>query len=423
MRSLVVIFSVVALSWAATVSQAATFADLEMLVARQDFIAADRVAAELDKEQNDGFFSVYVEATRQISIGNCLAATSFLETLAVVRPGFMPSHQLLYLCDMERQDHAAAAQRLDVMLALLPDGDARDVVLTLRHSLSTAGGPVFSLHGDIIPSTNANRQTAATNLNGMVIPEANRATSGVTLRGGATMSFGLFNAGNMAISGLVRGELDYSTATKSLSPRISFEVPVSFLRGAITYGFAPLAGVDFDSQGLDRLRIGSRGFATWQIGSGSTLNLDALAYLAWHPAKSYLDGTYIEASIAHSYVLTPDLMVTNRLGTAIDLPGDVTGHRLTADFMTRLDYMPQSGLVLGASATLGVRLHNKPPPLSLGPNQVDIFALGRAEIGHQAMALGPLIPMLYYQYSKQASDNVFYDYESHDVGIRLRARL
>ncbi|KKB09951.1 surface lipoprotein assembly modifier [Devosia chinhatensis] len=423
MRLKRILLAIVALLWATMATYAASFAELEAHIAGGDFVSAEQAALRLDTAEAGDFFVVYVEATRRIAGGDCLSATPLLETLAVIRPGFMSAHQLLYLCDIERGDESSAAQRLDVMLALLPEGDARDVVLTLRRTLAVAAGPVFSIYGDIIPSTNANRQTAATNLNGLVIPDANRATSGVTLRGGANVSFGLFNAGNMAVSMLVRGELDYSTVTRSFAPRMTFETPVSFQRGAVTYGFAPLFGADFDSVGLERLRIGVRGFAAWQVQPGSLLSLETTAYLARYPVKTYLDGTYLEASIAHAYVLTPELTVTNKLGGALDLPDDLKRHRLTAEIMTRLDYMGHNGLVLGASATLGTRLHNMPPPLSLGPNQVDVFAVGRAEIGHQALALGPFIPMLYYQYSKQVSDNVFYDYESQDIGIRLRARM
>ncbi len=57
------------------------------------------------------------------------------------------------------------------------------------------------------------------------------------------------------------------------------------------------------------------------------------------------------------------------------------------------------------------------------PNQLDLYAGARLELANRNVVIGPFMPVLYYGYRVQASNNVFYAYDAHDVGITLRARF
>jgi hypothetical protein len=61
--------------------------------------------------------------------------------------------------------------------------------------------------------------------------------------------------------------------------------------------------------------------------------------------------------------------------------------------------------------------------MSVGPNQTDTFVRARADIAHQNFVVGPFMPAVYYQFQTQWSDNVFYQFTSHDIGVTLRARI
>jgi hypothetical protein len=77
-------------------------------------------------------------------------------------------------------------------------------------------------------------------------------------------------------------------------------------------------------------------------------------------------------------------------------------------------------LLLGVEGTMGQRWHWRPAPFQLD-DQVDRFATGRIEASHRDITFGALMPSIYYEYTNSWSDNVFYDYESHDIGLTLRA--
>ena len=403
---------------------AATFADLDRAVVDGDFDRAGVIARQLDAEDKNGdFYAVYVTATRDISEGNCAQATLVLEALALVRPGFLPAHQLLYLCDLDLKREEAAAQRLDAMLAILPPGPQHDAVRTMRRQVALSNGPVFDIYGDIVPSSNANRQTVATDLQGLTIPKDNRGTTGINAKVGGTATFGLFTAGNLAASIVGRAQVDYSSVGNAWGPYFALEVPVTATVGDIFAGIAPLVGVKFDSQGVYQFRTGARAFGVAHLSGSSSIAADVLAYVGKHPTQTFLDGTFVEAGLSHTYMLTPELVLTNRLGTNLDLTDDPKRTRASLEWTSRLDYYSSAGLVLSGSGTIGGRWHSSPPPLSIGENQSDTFVSARGEVAHQALTLGPFMPALYYQATRQFSNNVFYQYESHDVGVTLRAKL
>lgn len=405
-------------------SFAASLDDLNAAAARRDWKAAEALAAALDRADGQGdFYAGFVQAQELIDSNDCADAVALLGALSVARPLFLPAHELAYLCRRSAGDHRQAAAELDRMLAVLPPGAQRDLVEQLREIEELDQGPSFDVYGDVMPTSNVERQTAATSFSGFTITEGSRGHAGVVAKGGVAMTYRLYAASGFHLAAVIRPELQYVT-TGLLAPSLTLELPATFTPQA---GFGivvtPFAEAGFSGTTHDLSQAGAKASAAWQATDRLSVGLAGSAAWAQYALEPYRDGIDLNGTLSVSYAFDPQTLLSGSLNADGLYAWDATQRTLALYAVGRIDHIMPDGLVIGAQAYGGRRWHSAPPPLSSGPDQTDEFVSGRIELGSRRLSFGAFRPTLYYQYTRQWSDNVFYQYDSHDVGLTLKAQF
>jgi hypothetical protein len=403
---------------------AASLDDLNAATARRDWQSAETIAAALDRADAQGdFYAGFVRAQELIDRNDCTDAVVLLGALTLARPLFLPAHELAYLCHRFAGDHKRAAAELDRMLAVLPPGAQRDLVEQLRQIEELDRGPSFDIYGDVMPTSNVERQTAATTLSGFTIAEGSRGHAGVVAKGGVAMTYRLYATSGFHLAAVIRPELQYAT-TGLLAPSLTLELPMTFTPQA-NFGIVltPFTETGFSGTTHDLTQAGMRASASWQVTDRLSAGFSAGASWSHYALEPYRDGIDLNGAASVSYALDPQTLLSGSLNADDLYAWDATQRTLALYAVGRIDHIAQNGLVIGLQAYVGRRWHSAPPPLSSGPNQTDAFVSGRIELGSRRLSLGAFRPTLYYQYTRQWSDNVFYRYDSHDVGLTLKAQF
>jgi hypothetical protein len=408
-----------------TPSYSATFSDLQTLIEGQNWGDAEELARHLDQSEGHGdFFAAYVAATRAINEGQCVSAVAILDALTVSKPNFVPAYELAYVCYSSLGDEGSASHKLDQLLAVMPEGPQRQVVQQLKRNLEGEDGLVTDIYFDVAPSTNADRQTSATDLHGLPITDSSRGHAGAILRGGIGWSKTLYRSNSVTLAGGFKVDAEYLTVDGLLNPRLTAELPVSFGQLDNTKFLAtPFASAAFRGRALDYTSVGTRGVVSAAVTDAVSLGLSSSVYYLDYQERDYLDGLRLDNTLAVSWLLNPANLITLRGRVDLDVTKVQRHQTVDTAILARIDHSMVSGLLIGTEAELGRRFHSEAPPLSFGPDQTDTYFSVKVDLSHRAITMGPFMPSPYYKYTRQWSDNVFYEFESHDIGITLRAKL
>lgn len=416
-----------AVTWLAlpAAATATGFADVARALDDADWTKARQLATEADEAAQHGdFYAAYVQARSFGDQGNCGAAIEIYNALLEAQPYFLPAVEQSFICASQLGDETLAVRNLDRALAILPPGSQRDVIADLKQSILARGQVNFSGYLDVAPSSNANRQTYSETLGPLVISEEARAKNGVLFKAGLVAAKSVYYNADMAVTAVARAEFEYDTVREMLFPSLTAELPITLgARNELTTIFTPFVTAGFEDAEYSRLKAGVRVRSTLSIAENVQINASASLYESVYRFTPWRDGTTIETAIGSSWSVAPTtlLSVTTRVEHVATDQVDMA--RTMASIEGRVDHAFDEGLLLGASLELGQRWHNRPPPLSLGPNQQDNFYTVRVEGSHREFSVGPFMPTFYYEFTDQQSDNVFYEYDSHDFGVHLRARL
>jgi hypothetical protein len=294
----------------------------------------------------------------------------------------------------------------------------------MRQNEAGLGRPTISLYGDLMPSTNVDRQTSATSLGDWTILDPSRGHAGVVASGGVAIGQTLSRKGPLTIGATLRGDVSYSTANTTFWPGLTAELPVTFQAPFGIAGLiAPYVRVGFANTALNSREIGLRAVASYQF--SPTLNVAWSNRAAWSKFEkaSYRDGLQYDSEVTLTTLISPNTRLTGTAALDGEYTLDPDWRYLDFWASLRADQLFENGLAVGVTGTIGRRYHWTPPPLSSGPNQIDNYVSGRVELSHRSFTIGPFMPSLYYQYTAQTSDNVFYTYQAHDVGIGLKAKF
>jgi hypothetical protein len=406
-------------------ANAASTDPLSAAIATGDWIAADKLAVEQDARDRSGdFFRAYVKASQLTHEKRCAEARPLLVAMRITRPCFLPLYELSYVCDKSQGDRQAAIADLDALLGALPQGPQHDLVLQLRQNEASAGAPAVSFYGDIMPSTNVDRQTAATSIGNLTIVDESRGHAGVAATGGVAISQTLLERGPLSVAGAVRGEASYSTGNHLFEPGLIAELPVTFVApNRVTLVLAPYVAVGLAQTTFDNASAGARVVAGWDISATANIALSANLGLTRYQSTAYRNGIDLDTILSGSTLLGPNTRFSANLEADTDFTFDPDFRRFNLALTARVDHIFENGFVTAGELTLGRQYHSTPPPLSSGSNQRDTYFGARLELAHRAVTIGPFMPTLYYQFRRQVSDNPFYSYQSHDIGVTLQGRL
>ncbi|MDN5926402.1 MAG: hypothetical protein L0I29_04930, partial [Hyphomicrobiales bacterium] len=408
---------------------APSFEGVMRAVAAKNWKDATEQARALDSMRGtDDFLSLYVIAARLIAHKRCDKAVPVLNALMTVRPSFVPAHELAFICYRAAGNEKQADRHLTAIIAIMPEGPQRTLFEQARTTLRSRKGASFSVYVDVMPSSNVNRQTAADRLGALTITDDAKKSSGVMVRGGVSATRTFLYRDNFNISGVIRGELAMDTVDRLLRPALIAEMPVQFtgLQWANVL-FSPFAMVRFEEDKRDFTSVGARAVVVKPFANGMSLGLVESVARQEYPLEPYRDGWRLQSSATLSRPISARTRLTTTVALDYNDTDDARNRTLELSGLARIDHLTKSGFILAAQVAAGWRGHSEPPPLSRGPDQTDRFIAVRGEIGNRnfkiepVAGLGAFIPTLYYQYTRQWSDNVFYDYDSHDVGVLLRS--
>lgn len=415
-----------AVLWSMQVTAAAAVSPdtLSAAIVQSDWSTADQIARELDASDGGDFFSAYVKASQLIRSGRCGDAEPLLLLMRLTRPYFLPVYELSFVCHKSAGEEEAALGDLDALLAALPEGPQRDLVAQIRQNEASAGRPTVSVYGDVMPSTNVDRQTSAKSLGPLTITDASRGHAGLHAVGGVAISRLLLERDALSVTGVLKGELGYTTAGNLLEPRFIAEAPITFRAPRhVALVLSPTVSLGFQALRFESVSVGTQFVAGWDVTETKNIGLSTSLSYRHFQSSPYRDGIELDGILSGSTMLGPQTRLSASFEADLDYTFDKDFRTLDVSAGAHVDQILGNGLVLGAEVSIGRVFHSSPPPLSSGPNQTDSYVSARLEVSHRAFTIGPFMPAVYYQYRNQWSDNVFYTYQSHDIGVSLKAKL
>ena len=408
--------------------QAPSMGGLDDALVARDWARAESIAAALDAEAGQGdIMAAYAAAARHADAGQCVEAVTLADLVIEQIPFFVPPYLISYRCHRALGQSDAAQARLTALTGIIPEGPERDLVERLLQSERASGAPAFSGYVNVAPSSNVNRQTDASVIDGGLwgpgtIPEDARGQRGVMLEAGGSMAVQLRRGENVSVSGVLRADVQYSSVDEIIQPRLTAELPITFrLTETMQAVLAPYGAVEFAEDTHILTEGGVRGTISMPLGAQQRLALDLKLAGIDRPTRPERDGYVVDGAVSVSTGLAPNVNFTATGRGVYTHTADDSLSTLLLTAQGRFDVLFESGLLAGVEGTYGKRYHNRPAPFVLEENQIDTFVTGRVDVSHREITVGPLMPTLYYEYTNSWSDNVFYDYESHDIGISLRA--
>lgn len=411
-----------------TQAQEISLPSLDRALSAGDWAQADAIAAQLDAQVGQGdIMAAYAASVRHAENGQCADAVILADLVIEAVPFFVPPYLVAYRCHSELGRNDVAAARLNSLQAILPEGPERDLVAQLLQNEQSRGQPAFSGYFTAAPSTNVNRATSERTIDGGIwgpgtIPEDARSQRGVLFEFGGSVAVELARTEALTVSGVLRSDIRFSTADERFEPSFTAEVPVSFsMTDTARAVVAPYVTLGLEEDRLARIETGARGTFTLPITAQQRLAVNLKVAAIERPLFRERSGLLADGSVSLSSTLAPNMNLTTTARAIYHHTDDESFRTLEATFGTRLDTLLDGGLLLGVEGTIGQRWHSRPAPFQIEPDQVDRFVTGRIDASHRDITFGPLMPSIYYEYTNSWSDNVFYDYESHDIGLSLRA--
>lgn len=411
----------------ATTAAAASFNDIQYAIIESRWEDARQTAKALDGLDPAGeFLGLYVEAAYLMQSGRCDEASAIARTLIGVRPDFAPAQELVWLCSAQTADLSTAQSELEALLAIMPEGPQRTILEQMHLAHRAEDGPQFSAYVEAKPSTNTNRQTAATNVGPWVIAPESRGQGGAELTGGVSVAQQLYQSSSFDVLGVLKADLSWDSVRQLVRPQISAELPVRV--GAIdglVLSATPFVTFGFDGSDHALTRAGLRGAATAQLSDTWILGWSGSVQRSHYPRANWRSNWELDNNVSVSFLLDEQTRITTNLGLQQHFNDDETRNFQTLSASLRLDHMMDFGLIVGLQGKVGVRNYASAPAPTIGTHQQDNFVSGRAELSHRDLTIGPVFgsairPVLFYEYTRQSSNNVFYDYDSHDVGLTMR---
>ncbi|WMT90902.1 surface lipoprotein assembly modifier [Pelagibacterium sp. H642] len=409
-------------------AQEATLQSLDRALAASNWTQADAIAAQLDAQAGQGdIMAAYAASVRHAESGQCSDAVILADLVIEAIPFFIPPYLVAYRCHSQLGRYDVAAARLGSLQAILPDGPERDLVTQLLQNEQSRGQPSLSGYFTAAPSTNVNRATSERTIDGGLwgpgtIPDEAREQRGVLFEFGGSVAVELARTEALTVSGVLRSDVRFTTDDERFEPSFTVETPVSFsVTDTARAVVAPYLTFGLDEERLTRIEAGARGTFTLPITAQQRLAVNLKVAAIERPHFPQRSGYLADGAVSLSNTLAPNINLTTTARAIYHHTDDESFRTLEGTLEARLDTLLEGGLLLGLEGTVGQRWHWRPAPFQTEKDQVDTFVTGRIDASHRDITFGPLMPSIYYEYTNSWSDNVFYDYESHDIGLSLRA--
>ena len=382
---------------------------------------AEAIAAALDANADDkSLFTTFTRATKLVANDDCMSGGPLAETVVSRSPLFLPAYDLIAKCLVAGGEPDKAAAMFDSVALQLNKGAERDQIVTRAQMLRPDKSAKFGVDFNLQPSTNVNRGTSATDINGWQISESSRTKSGVMASAFATVDKPIYVSKHLISSVSLRVGAFYDTISKQvfptarlalntrylLSPQTSFGMVLAYehmLKGSAFESASPSVAMDVSHQISPALSLGARADVAYTKHNNN-------AQAGWTAQVSAHAGMIVTAndrlSVAASYVLearNADTHSFNQTGIS-----------------TEWEHAFDSGLIGSLGGAASYRLYKSQAPLT-SEKQHNIQAKATIGVSHRDFMIGKFRPELAYTFTKQWSNDVFSDFTAHDVSVRAKA--
>jgi Surface lipoprotein assembly modifier len=385
------------------------------------FDIADAIAATLDSNAEDrSLFSTFARATRLVANNDCASGAPLAQNVVSRSPLFLPAYDLIAKCLVDAGEPDKAAAMFEDVASRLNKGAERDQILARAQSIRPDMSAKFSIDTNLQPSTNANRGTSATDINGWQISESSRTKAGVMASAFGTITKPVYLSKQLISSVSLRAGAYYDTVSAQmfptarlslntrylLSPQTSFGAVLTYehtLKGGSFESASPSIALDVSHQVSAALSVGARA---------------ELAYT--HHDNTQQTGWTAKLDTNISYTILPN----DRLSAATcyvreDRNAATQSYHQIA-VTTEWEHAFASGFIGSLGGEASYRVYRSNAPLTFD-KQVNIQTKATIGISHRDLTIGKFRPELAYTFTKQWSNDVFSDFIAHDVSLRAKA--
>lgn len=380
------------------------------------------IAKELDaqKEQGDVFLA-FADSMEAANRGDCTTAKQLASIVIQSTPGFLPAYDVLAGCLVSEGKYNEASQLYQDLSNQLRDGPEKEIAQNKANSLKPNLSPTVAVDFSITPSSNTSRRTSNTTTgNGGILTKASRAQRGITALGSIKLSKPIFKSKRLLSQVSLKIGGQYNTVTKTLLPSIGTELRNTwFLSNNKSIYAAPFYEYTWQS--------GERFYDETGLRFGSSVAFDERNLFSSNfviSKRNFLnkgaDSTLLYAALDYTVLINQN----NKLklyGTFTDINADDIFFNLTEySIGAELEHHFESGLITSIASTIGTRQYDRSAALTF-ESQEDTYYSTSIGFSHQKFTIGEIRPEIVYTYTNQRSNDLFYDFSAHDIGLKLKA--
>ncbi len=396
--------------------------DLFVLLKEKKWKEAKLIAVELDALNGKGdVLKAFSSSVQAVNSDDCKTAKQLSAIVIRVTPGFLPAYEVFASCLVREGKKVEAADLYKNLSNRLPDGPERKLAQKRSDALRPDLSPSLGFDLSIIPSSNTSRRTSRSNTgNGGALSEESRAQDGVTFIGNVQLRKPIFNNGRILTQVSLKAGASYDTITETTRPLAGVELrntwllsPKASVYAATFFDYTWTSGERFFNE------TGFRLGGTYQLDPARIFSIDA----------SFSDRNFAEDSRDANVVflkggLTQIIDQNDKLQYSVNY-GNTSAENdfFDVEFYSagiEWQHLFEKGFISSVEGRIGERNFERLAPLTTQARK-DRFSSVTLGVSHRDFSFHGIRPELTYTYTNQSSNDLFNDFEAHDVGVRLRA--
>lgn len=401
-----------------------TFDELTAALNQHNWTRASAIAANMDKRlQRGDVFSAYVDALQYAVTGDCQKSILLSQLVVKALPQFYPASDLLANCLTKIGKRDRASSVYEQFAAGVPLGTIKTIALDRAERLRPNLSPKFSLQFTGRSSNNITRQTSASRFAGGAISEKSKAKPGAAVTASAVMTKPIYRKDRFlsAISLSLGNHFDSAEKIR-FRPEVGVSSQNKFLLNPKTIlHIEPFVKRSWDKGEIYLSSYGVNGAVFSQIKRSRAISFTASASVLDYD-KDYRDGGRLISQIRLSEQLRPRDRVEGALGTNFTRARakSISYDEVYAD--VEWDHMFENQLIVSLGARVGYRKYHGNAPLSTS-KQVDKYSSLRLGVSHNKIRYKNWRPEVFVEFTRQKSNNVFYQHDYTDIGMRLKTHF
>ena len=379
------------------------------------------IASKLDAKHGKGdVLKAYAQSVQAINSGDCKTAPKLASLVIRTTPGFLPAYEVLTGCLLKNGKRAEASQLYQQLSNALPDGPDKEFAQKRADALKPNLSPRFGFDLSVIPSSNTSRRTTRSQTgNGGALSDESRAQDGVTILGNVTLTKPVFNNGRILTQVSLKAGAAYDTVTETTRPVVGISLRNTWLLSQkVSIYAAPFFEYTWSSGNRFFNETGLRFGGNYRLDPTITVSLDSTI-----SSRNFIDdardGEFYSAGASLSHILNQNNKIQYSLSYAENTAENDFFDLRIFSAGVEWQHLFENGFITSLGGRIGKREFDRLAPLTVEKREDDFRAITFG-LSHKSFAFKGIRPELTYTYTDQSSNDLFNDFDAHDVGVRLR---